>query len=65
MVAITQWKVSHTRQSSQTTSLLLILVLTRARPKRVLEGIKGISEQKATKLLAEGKEHIRLGLDCG
>jgi hypothetical protein len=31
------------------------LVLTRDRPKKLLETIKGVSEQKATKILVEGE----------
>ena len=31
------------------------------RPRRVLEQIKGISEQKATKILAEGMQLIHVG----
>jgi hypothetical protein len=30
-------------------------VLTRDRPKKLLETIKGVSEQKATKILVEGE----------
>jgi len=31
-------------------------VLIRRRPKKLLETIKGVSEQKATKILVEGKD---------
>jgi len=40
------------------------LYLTFSRPRRVLEQIKGISEQKASKLLAEGKNPFRGKKSC-
>lgn len=36
------------------------MLLTLHRPKKLLEQIKGISEQKATKILTEGRSFISI-----
>lgn len=49
----------HTRRSIQEMMYHGLTLILR-RPRRVLEQIKGISEQKATKILAEGPLHLPL-----
>jgi hypothetical protein len=34
---------------------IVAFILTKVRPKKLLETIKGVSEQKATKILVEGQ----------
>src|SRR6266496_3864929 len=53
MLACTPWKRLHTRRQAHL-GLVTCSCLTFSSPRRVLEQIKGISEQKASKLLAEG-----------
>src|SRR5437764_8692211 len=53
MLACTPWKRLHTRRQAHH-GLVTCSCLTFSSPRRVLEQIKGISEQKASKLLAEG-----------
>lgn len=48
----------HSRPDSlfvHSVHILIGLILVALRPKRLLEQIKGISEQKATKILVEGE----------
>ncbi|KAJ5767040.1 uncharacterized protein N7511_004656 [Penicillium nucicola] len=55
--------VVHCRFETLATSLLvpLLLTFTESRPKRLLEQIKGISEQKATKILVEAAKLVPMG----
>jgi len=53
MRATIPWRVLHIRKTHE--EFIVATVLTKVRPKKLLETIKGVSEQKATKILVEGQ----------